>query len=170
MALTYITKQGYPVTNPKFNSQNVTYVDVYADDVTKQLVFIDEKTATELYRIPSFGSNYLYFEATITQSGTNAPVITVLENTLSLGPVVGTYVTLGKYNIDFGTLISPISNANRLSVLFGVGTEKFPLLATFKPLTATSIRIESYVAGGPGFPSLSDDKFFKTALQIKYYL
>lgn len=52
MALTYITKQGYPELSAEFNSQNQTYVSVYADDINRQLVFIDEKTATELYRIP----------------------------------------------------------------------------------------------------------------------
>ena len=52
MALIYITKQGYPVNSIDFNSQNQTYVSVLTDDVNQQLVFIDEKTATELYRIP----------------------------------------------------------------------------------------------------------------------
>jgi len=52
MALIYITKQGYPVNSIDFNSQNQTYVSVLTDDVNKQLVFIDEKTSNELYRIP----------------------------------------------------------------------------------------------------------------------
>ena len=168
MALTYITKQGYPVLSSKFNSQNVTYVDVYADDVTKQLVFIDEKTGNELYRIPSFSNEFFYFEANLTQSGVNAPSIKVFSNTFSLGPITTSYVGIGKYDIDFGTLVPTSLDKTRLVVTIGVGRLKFPFMATFEPIGATTARIETLYAG-PGGEAQIDGRLYNSALQIKYY-
>ena len=51
MALNYISKYGYPVNSLEFNSENQTYVSVYADDVNQELAFIDEKTGNTLYTI-----------------------------------------------------------------------------------------------------------------------
>ena len=46
---------------------------------------------------------YLLYTALISQSGTNAPTVTILENTLS-APIVWTRIDVGVYN---GTLASP---------------------------------------------------------------
>lgn len=104
MALIYITKQAYPELSPQFNSQNVTYVTVYTDDINKQLVFVDEKTDTELYRIPEMVfPPYKFYSAYLNQTGVTAPTTTNLNDSQAIGPIVDTiggtwsYFGVGRY-------------------------------------------------------------------------
>jgi len=59
------------------------------------------------------GSSYLVYTSLLSQTGTNAPVATVLENTL--GEVVWTYVSAGVYTATTAGLFTP----NKTTVMFG---------------------------------------------------
>lgn len=72
-----------------------------------------EKTLDTIIPISGGGGlNYTVYTALLNQSGTDAPIATVLENTLS-GPLGWTYSSPGVYR---ATLIGEFSNSNKVVV------------------------------------------------------
>lgn len=70
---------------------------VYFDTESNGLWYLDNSGS---YQEISIGSSYKVYTALISQSGTNAPVATILQNTLG-GTLVWSYVDTGTY---FATL------------------------------------------------------------------
>lgn len=73
-----------------------------------------ESTTQDIADLGGGGAGYLVYTALLSQTGTDAPVATVLENTLG-GTVVWTYSSVGFY---IGTLAGVFS-ANKTGILFG---------------------------------------------------
>ncbi len=71
-----------------------------------------EKTLDTITPISGGGLSYNVYTAILTQSGTDAPVATVLENTLS-GPLGWSYSSTGIYR---ATLAGEFSNSNKVVV------------------------------------------------------
>ena len=97
-----------------FEMVDPTDFEIDGDAVTDAADFVTKLTA--VFSSGGGGSSYLVYTALLTQSGTDAPVATVLENTLG-GTVVWTRDSAGFYN---GTLNGAFT-ANKTILLVGGG-------------------------------------------------
>lgn len=102
------------------------------------------------------GASYLKYVALLSQSGTDAPVATVLENTLG-GTVVWGYASVGNYT---ATLSNAFTDNKTAVLLSGNGG----LLGS--SINSTSqITIQSYNSGGD-----AEDEYIQTAtVEIRVY-
>jgi len=82
------------------NSINSTISSLNSIINTQNQIISELQSAIANLPQPQPEQNYKVYTALMAQNGTNAPVVTVLENTLG-GDIVWTYVSTGRY---FGTL------------------------------------------------------------------
>lgn len=109
---------------------------------------------------------YLVYTALISQSGTNAPTVTILENTLS-APIVWTRIDVGIYN---GTLASPFL-ANKTYVNINNSGNLTPLPMTLGVFHRKIDRIADniiQIVTGAG-TAYSDDILDFTEIEIRVY-
>ena len=102
---------------------------------------------------------YARYVALLTQTSTNAPVATVLENTLG-GTVVWTYDSVGYY---IGTL-SAVFTANKTTLSIANNTSVADAYS-IAWIDANSVGIES----GTTTPTNEDDKLNNTFIEIRVY-
>lgn len=91
------------------------------------------------------GASYLVYTALLTQSGTDAPVATVLENTLG-GTVVWSYLDIGRYT---ATLSGAFTSAKTV-VLFNynyIGTENARTSGSSRA-TDNTVNLVTFDTGG----------------------
>lgn len=105
------------------------------------------------------GASYLKYVALLTQTGTDAPVATVLENTLG-GTVVWTYDSQGYY---VGTLAGAFT-VNKTTLLIANNTSVSDAYSVAR-IDANSIGVES----GTAAPTNEDDKLNGTFVEIRVY-
>lgn len=102
---------------------------------------------------------YKVYTALLTQSGTNAPVATVLENTI--GNIVWTRGGVGYY---IATL-SSVFTTNKTAILFGNPAYTIPVIDIVSNLSSiNSIDISTLTSG-----SANDNCLFKTFVEIRVY-
>ena len=110
--------------------------------------------------------SYRVYTALLTQSGTNAPVATILENTLD-APIAWTRIDAGIYN---GTLASPFlagktfTNINLSTPLTPLPSP--PLITYNKWIGRIADNIIQIVTGDSNF---SDDLLDTTEVEIRVY-
>lgn len=108
------------------------------------------------------GASYLVYTALLSQSGTDAPTATVLENTLG-GTVVWTRSDAGDY---VGTLSAAFSSGKTwlsgAPIDDGDALNLFPLY--FRRVDANTVSIRT-LSGGSG----SDDQLISTSIEIRVY-
>jgi len=110
---------------------------------------------------PAPAPTYKKYIALLTQTGTNAPVATILENDLGFVPTFG-YDEVGLYRI-----IGTFPNANKTVTFLGVQNANgyFATVNTFPPLGGgTHIPIESAQFGSP-----ANDVIGATPIEIRIY-
>ena len=105
------------------------------------------------------GASYLKYVALLSQTGTDAPVATVLENTLG-GTVVWTYEDVGSY---IGTL-SGAFIINKTVIILGASNGAGQSNAAFRS-SDNAVGIVS--ANGSGTPS--NDLIYETPIEIRAY-
>lgn len=114
---------------------------------------------------PGGGSSYSVYTARVSQSGTDAPVATILENTLGETPT-WTYEATGIYHIN---VTSSLFNTSKIAVFIGANDpseDDFSdnVVINSKILSDTVIRfIALYALGDPR------DGVFNLALEIRVY-
>lgn len=105
-------------------------------------------------------AKYSIYTALITQTGTNAPVVTVLENTLS-GPIVWTYSSVGFY---VGTLASAFPEDETACLLQDSLDDTHSVI-----YRASDDTVEISIKTISGSPAAIDNSLFKTLVEIKIY-
>lgn len=104
-------------------------------------------------------ASYSVYTALLSQSGTDAPVATVLENTLG-GTVVWTYDSVGYYIGTLAGAFAADKTAMDISNNFGIGR-----IYSIAWIDANSIGVESGQTGGAN----TDDFLDKTKVEIHVY-
>jgi hypothetical protein len=126
-------------------------------------VYDPYKTDTVKVQINDLISKYTYkvFTALLSQTGTDDPVVTMLENTLGETPVVSR-VGIGEYMLEVTTPI--FTEGKTFVVLSNISFDVNSTMYAYRG-THTSVHIESYEAGGvfkDGIPN-------NTPLEIRIY-
>lgn len=121
---------------------------------TKRKVFNDEPDGNG-----AIGIQPKVYEALLTQTGTNAPVITVLYNTLGFTPVIG-YSIAGKYQIQANAGYT----ANKTVMYIGSGTVQPSHIEVF-----TDVGGDIFIVSAVDGSGLADDLLYKTPILIKVY-
>lgn len=117
-------------------------------------------TAQDIADLGGGGSSYLKYVALLSQSGTDAPVATVLENTLG-GTVVWTRNDAGDYT---GTLAGAFT-VNKTTVNVSIASSYFAyVLLSASTVDALSL-YSTQAADGSGI----DDAFDKAFIEIRVY-
>lgn len=102
------------------------------------------------------GASYLVYVALLSQTGTDAPVATVLENTLG-GTVVWSYNDVGSY---YATLANAFTAGKTFVLLSGNGG-----LMGSNIMSANAIEIYSYNSSG-----IQENEYIQTApIEIRVY-
>jgi len=104
--------------------------------------------------------NYLVYLALLTQSGTNAPVATILDNTL--GDIDWTYEDVGNYR---GSLANAFTN-NKTTISSGIINANDGTVYNGERTNNSYINIFTSVLGG----ALADGKLDGTLVEIRVYL
>jgi hypothetical protein len=113
---------------------------------------------------PTINRGYKVYTALLTQTGTNVPAITVLQNTL--GTVSLSYVSPGRYNI----LSSALFTNNKTTVMFGNelnNANGLHLLASVLGEDRTTSIIPFYTSADSFTPS--NNLLLKTTIEIRVY-
>ena len=101
--------------NKIFDYTNLTFNELIEKISIARFFHLPKMVAEALRKIPTIPEpTYKVYTALLTQSGTNAPVATVLENTLG-GDIVWSYYTVGIYN---GELLGAFT-INKTDISFG---------------------------------------------------
>lgn len=117
--------------------------------------------STKINSLP-LDQGYKVYIATLTQSGTNPPVATVLEN--SIGSIVWSYSSVGNY---FGTLTGAFPDQNKVFLI----CSPFPAQdgtqgVLVAPDNANRIFVSTFnLSDG----SAADDDLNKTSIEIRVY-
>ena len=130
-------------------------------DGTEPVVIIQDglpvqTTTQDIADLGGGGASYLKYVALLTQTGTDAPVATVLENTLG-GTVVWTYDSVGYYIGTLAGAFAADKTAMDISNNFGIGR-----IYSIAWIDANSIGVES---GQTGVAN-TDDFLDKTKVEI----
>ena len=114
----------------------------------------------------SGGASYLVYTALLTQSGTSAPVATVLENTLGATPTFS-YVGVGSYTINCSSCFDATYTAalNSSCYDFGNGAAAIVLLDRYNAGDASAIYISVYDAAN----AAADELLNNTLIEIHVY-
>lgn len=118
-----------------------------------------ESTTQDIADLGGGGAGYLVYTALLSQTGTDAPVATVLENTLA-GTVVWTYDDVGSY---IGTLAG-VFIINKTVIILGASNGAGQGNAAFRSSDNT-VGIVS--ANGSGTPA--NDLLYETPIEIRVY-
>ncbi len=126
---------------------------------------IDDGTTTSIITVENLRKTlrpYAVYTALLNQSGGNAPVATILENTLS-GAIVWTRVSAGVYN---GLLVGAFATAAKVWCPIIGGC---PAITTYVGettiLDADNIKLRTVVPGS----AVGDDKLVNAAYEIRIY-
>jgi len=114
-------------------------------------------TAQDIADLGGGGSSYLKYVALLTQTGTDAPVATVLENTLG-GTVVWTRSGAGVYA---GTL-SGVFTENKTAIFLGAAAGN---IIQYGFVDSTNYILLLTTEGGVA----ADEKLFLTPIEIRVY-
>lgn len=117
-----------------------------------------QTTTQDIADLGGGGASYLKYVALLTQTGTDAPVATVLENTLG-GTVVWSYSDVGEY---IATLTAAFT-ANKTGIVVGCGNGSETNFIAYW-VSANAIEMDVFTGG-----SASDDLLFKTLIEIRVY-
>ena len=111
-------------------------------------------------------ANPKVYVALLTQSGTNAPVATVLENTLG-SDIVWTYQGIGQY---YGTLANAFT-LNKTTVILGTAVRGGDPSDIRASIVATTLSVNQIqVSTGDAMTSTrEDDGLLNTAIEIRVY-
>jgi hypothetical protein len=106
---------------------------------------------------------YKVYTALLTQSGTNAPVATVLENTLG-GDIVWSYDSIGTYSI-----FSAVFTENTF-VILGNRTEEVSANTKqgYNP-SINQVLLYTFYLGESGTVDYNDNIFLNTSIEIRVY-
>jgi len=117
--------------NPKLGLKNI---------FTKLVEIIDNlNTAiTNIDTLETQAGSYKKYVANLTQTGTSAPTVSVLENTLG-GTLVWTYSAVGEYT---ATLAGLFPDADKVAIIPGLGSY---LTGTYPAIDANYTTISGYV-------------------------
>lgn len=115
---------------------------------------------------PGSGSTYKVYTALLTQTGSNPPIATVLENTL--GEISFTYISTGAYGINSADLFTlGKTMITTVTFLSGVGMG----LQTVNCMNNTIDNTKSLLViktNSAGFGQV-DDKLLNTPIEIRVY-
>jgi hypothetical protein len=136
------TKTATPNTNEKNITQNFTVSDVAA--------FAN-----------SYSLGYTVYTAALLQTGTSAPVATVLQNTTG-GTFTWLYADVGKSQIAVSGITLP---ANKVAIFMSSSTGNLGLGG--KITTTTQIDVEQFSSGGGGY---ADGMSAGTSIEIRIYI
>lgn len=150
--------------NKIFDYTNLTLNELIEKISTARFFHLPKMVAEAFRKIPAGGSEpkYKVYSALLTQQGTNAPVATVLENTLG-GEVVWSRVSVGSYVATLtGAFIENKTYINiGQNVTFGIGTG----IINTTENTLNTIRVNS----SSDFSGYSDDILTNTPIEIRVY-
>lgn len=127
-------------------------------DFPTQSQFVD--LIDTLAALPSGGGTYDKYVALLTQAGTDAPVATVLENTLS-GSIVWTYDNVGTY---FGNLTEEFTSAKTVCIINALPPGRVGHF-TFGRGNVNRVQLESY----DDVFNPANDLLFETTIEIRVY-
>jgi hypothetical protein len=136
------TKTATPNTNEKNITQNFTVSDVAA--------FAN-----------SYSLGYTVYTAALLQTGTSAPVATVLQNTTG-GTFTWLYADVGKSQIAVSGITLP---ANKVAIFMSSSTGNLGLGG--KITTTTQIDVEQFSSGGGGY---ANGMSAGTSIEIRIYI
>jgi hypothetical protein len=136
------TKTATPNTNEKNITQNFTISGVAA--------FAN-----------SYSLGYTVYTAALLQTGTSAPVATVLQNTTG-GTFTWLYADVGKSQIAVSGITLP---ANKVAIFMSSSTGNLGLGG--KITTTTQIDVEQFSSGGGGY---ADGMSAGTSIEIRIYI
>lgn len=105
---------------------------------------------------------YKVYTALLTQSGTDAPVATVLENTLG-GDVVWSYENVGVYN---GTLVGAFTE-NKTYTTITMDNNYDSVYKTIYASSEDAVQVQTYDDLTAGTPA--DTQLYFTSIEIKTY-
>lgn len=166
-----ITSWASVVTALGFTPENVANKDTDGSLASDSDTKYPSQKAVKTY-VDANSRPYLVYTALLSQSGTDAPVATVLENTLG-GTVVWTRSGIGNY---VGTLAGVFTINKTISPLFGTGggIANMPLYGTtpmstsyyISPLDVDTIRVDTMDSSG-NWVELSD--YPNVLVEIRVY-
>jgi len=147
--------QAYPTGTPK--------VDDLLLGTSVPLPNTDAKPTTNNFKVSDISSlaniGYTVYTAALTQTGNNAPVASVLQNTTG-GVFTWSYVSTGKYRVTVSNITLP---ANKV-VIFENATNDLNLGGKIK--STTVIDVEQFSSGGGGY---TDVMLPGTSIEIRIY-
>jgi hypothetical protein len=147
--------QAYPTGTPK--------VDDLLLGTSVPLPNTDAKPTTNNFKVSDISSlaniGYTVYTAALTQTGSNAPVASVLQNTTG-GVFTWSYVNTGKYRVTVSNITLP---ANKV-VIFENATNDLNLGG--KITSTTVIDVEQFSSGGGGY---TDVMLPGTSIEIRIY-
>ncbi len=147
--------QAYPTGTPK--------VDDLLLGTSVPLPNTDAKPTTNNFKVSDISSlaniGYTVYTAALTQTGNNAPVASVLQNTTG-GVFTWSYVSTEKYRVTVSNITLP---ANKV-VIFENATNDLNLGG--KITSTTVIDVEQFSSGGGGY---SDIMLPGTSIEIRIY-
>ena len=147
--------QAYPTGTPK--------VDDLLLGTSVPLPNTDAKPTTNNFKVSDISSlaniGYTVYTAALTQTGNNAPVASVLQNTTG-GVFTWSRVDTGKYRVTVSNITLP---ANKV-VIFENATNDLNLGG--KITSTTVIDVEQFSSGGGGY---SDVMLPGTSIEIRIY-
>jgi len=147
--------QAYPTGTPK--------VDDLLLGTSVPLPNTDAKPTTNNFKVSDISSlaniGYTVYTAALTQTGNNAPVASVLQNTTG-GVFTWSYVSTGKYRVTVSNITLP---ANKV-VIFYNSTNDLNLGG--KITSTTVIDVEQFSSGGGGY---TDVMLPGTSIEIRIY-
>ena len=147
--------QAYPTGTPK--------VDDLLLGTSVPLPNTDAKPTTNNFKVSDISSlaniGYTVYTAALTQTGSNAPVASVLQNTTG-GVFTWSYVNTGKYRVTVSNITLP---ANKV-VIFVNATNDLNLGG--KITSTTVIDVEQFSSGGGGY---TDVMLPGTSIEIRIY-
>jgi len=145
----------YPEPNPPSLNDFLLGTDVSDSDNTKNFQISDIANLINPYKV---------YTALLTQSGTNAPVAVVLQNTLN-GNIVWTRIDKGIY---IGTLLNSFINNKTGVIINNTAYASDNQITTVDVLTTSTVNIQtSYTTNGVF--GLEDGCMYNNLIEIRVY-
>jgi hypothetical protein len=151
--------QSYPLGNPTAKDYVIGTKIPPADT--------DAKPTTNNFSVASIASfansyslGYTVYTAALIQTGTSAPVATVLQNTTG-GTFTWSYTNAGRYQIAVSGITLP---ANKVAIFMSPSTGDQGLGGVIT--TTTQINVEQFSSGGGGY---TDGMAAGTSIEIRIY-
>jgi hypothetical protein len=149
--------QAYPTGTPKTNDlllgTSVPLPNTDAKPITNNFTVSDVSSL--------FNLGYKVYVASLIQTGTSAPVATVLQNTTG-GTFTWLYADVGKSQIAVSGITLP---ANKVAIFMSSSTGNLGLGG--KITTTTQIDVEQFSSGGGGY---ADGMSAGTSIEIRIYI